>query len=265
MPKIIVLKPIMQNKRGRKSGSKHKMFKNRILRYLKILFLYMPLVFVSLSFLWILLHKWVPVWYTPLMAVRSFEYAGNKEFKTYKKWTPIEKISPNMVMAVIASEDNRFMEHNGFDFIEIKNAFEEERRGRRLRGASTITQQTAKNVFLLPSRSWIRKGFEVWFTAGIELIWGKKRIMEVYLNVAEMGKGIYGAEAAAERLFGKTAQKLTQRESALIAATLPNPLKRRADRPGPYVMSRATDIQDLMYKIARPDWLDKKQIKPKKK
>ena len=164
-----------------------------------------------------------------------------------------------MVMAVIASEDNRFMEHSGFDWIEIDKAIDAGKKGKRLRGASTISQQTAKNVFLFPSRSWLRKGLEVCFTAGIELIWGKKRIMEVYLNVAEMGRGIYGAEAAAQQLFKKTAQKLTARESALIAATLPNPLRRRANNPSPYISSRATDIQELMYKVPRPLWLDKKE------
>lgn len=256
----------MKNKKGLKPNAKRNSFKNRILRYLKILFLYVPLIFVSLSILWILILKWVPVWYTPLMAIRSIENIGDDTFKTHKTWMPLEKISPNMVMAVIASEDNRFNEHRGFDWIEISNALDAGKKGKRLRGASTISQQTAKNVFLLPSRSWVRKGLEVWFTVGIENIWGKRRIMEVYLNVAEMGKGYYGAEAAAQNLFSKSAQKLTQRESALIAATLPNPLRRRADRPGPYVSSRATDIQNLMNKVARPEWLDQnKTIKQKKK
>jgi monofunctional biosynthetic peptidoglycan transglycosylase len=258
LPKIIVLIPIMKNKRGRKQGVKQKSFKNRVLKLIKILFLYVPLLFIATSVFWILIHKWVPVWYTPLMAIRSFENIGDDSFNTHKKWMPLEKISPNMVMAVIASEDNRFMDHKGFDLIEINNALDAKKKGKRLRGASTISQQTAKNVFLVPSRSWVRKGMEAWFTVGIEYIWGKRRIMEVYLNVAEMGKGIYGAEAAAERLFGKTAQNLTQRECALIAATLPNPLRRRADRPGPYVSSRASDIQDLMYKVARPEWLNEK-------
>ena len=256
----------MKNKRGTTSNRKRKMLKTRILKCLKILFLYLPLLFVATSFFWILILKWVPVWYTPLMAIRSIENIGDDTFKTHKKWMPLEMISPNMVMAVIASEDNRFMEHKGFDWIEINNAFDAEKMGKRLRGASTISQQTAKNVFLIPSRSWVRKGLEAWFTVGIEYIWGKKRIMEVYLNVAEMGKGYYGAEAAAQNLFKKSAQKLTQRESALIAATLPNPLRRRADRPGPYVSTRATDIQDLMNKVARPEWLDNnKNIKQKKK
>lgn len=256
----------MQKKRKRNSGVKGKPFKKRLLKYLKIIFLYLPLIFFSVTLIWITLLKWVPVWYTPLMAIRSVENIGDDTFKSYKKWVPVSKISPNMVMAVIASEDNRFMEHNGFDWIEIDKAIDAGKKGKRMRGASTISQQTAKNVFLYPSRSWFRKGLEVYFTAGIELIWGKKRIMEVYLNVAEMGRGVYGAEAAAQRLFKKTAQKLTPRESALIAATLPNPLRRRADNPSAYISLRASVIQDLMYKVPRPLWLDKKErVKEKKK
>ena len=129
---------------------------------------------------------------------------------------------------------------------------------RSVRGASTISQQTAKNVFLIPAKSWIRKGFEAYFTLLIELIWGKERIMEVYLNVAEMGKGIYGAEAAAEQLFQTRASKLTQSQSAAIAACLPNPIKRRANSLTPYLSGRSSDIQRMMNLIPRPDWLNKK-------
>lgn len=243
LPKIVVLGTIMKKKK-------------RFLKYIKILFIYIPLVFMLVSIFWISIHKWVPVYVTPLMVKRSIEFAGDDSFKTKKKWVSLDKISKSMVMAVIASEDNRFDQHNGFDWIEIDKALEAGKKGKRLRGASTITQQTAKNVFLLPSRSWFRKGLEAWFTLGVELIWGKERIMEVYLNVAEMGKGVYGAEAAARHHFGKSAMKLTAHESALIAATLPNPLKRSASRPGPYVQSRAVQILGLMYKVPRPDWLD---------
>ncbi len=246
----------MQKKRGKGKKIERKTLKYKTLRCLKFIFLYLPLSLILLSFFWILLHKWVPVYYTPLMAIRSFENIGNDNYKSHKKWVPLNQISPHLVMAVIASEDNRFVEHKGFDWIEIDKALEQSRSGKRLRGASTISQQTAKNVFLIPSRSWVRKGLEAWFTVGIELIWGKRRIMEVYLNVAEMGRGIYGAGAAAEQLFGKSAQKLTHRESALIAATLPNPQRRSAVRPGPYVTSRATQIQILMDKVPRPDWLN---------
>jgi len=233
--------------------------------WIKYLFLYVPLFFFFSTTLAVLILKWVPVLYTPLMAYRSVQFAGDREFDTHKTWKPLEKISPSMQMAVMASEDTRFLEHNGFDWVEIDKALDAGKRGKRLRGASTISQQTAKNVFLLPSRSWIRKGIEAWFTLSVELIWGKERILEVYLNVAEMGKGLYGAEAAAQNLFGKTAQNLTSRESALIAATLPNPLKRRANRPSQYVISRANDIQRLMGMIEVPQWLRKeREVKRKK-
>lgn len=231
--------------------------KNRFLKIIRVIFLYIPLGFILLSAFWITILKWVPVWYTPLMAIRSIEYSADNSFKTYKKWVPLNNISKNMAMAVIASEDNLFDQHKGFDWEEIDKALDASKQGKRLRGASTISQQTAKNVFLVPSRSWVRKGLETWFTLGIELIWGKERIMEVYLNVAEMGRGIYGAEAAAKQLFGKSAQKLTSRECALIAATLPNPLKRKANNPSPYISSRADQIQSLMTKIAQPQWLKK--------
>jgi len=247
----------MQNKRGRKHSAPTKGFKYRLLRFLKYLFIYLPLSFISFSILSILLLKWVPVFFTPLMIIRSAEYVSDKSFNTYKFWKPIEKISGNMQMAVMAAEDTRFLEHKGFDWVEIDNALDASKRGRKLRGASTISQQTAKNVFLFPSRSWVRKGLEAYFTLGIELIWGKERILEVYLNVAEMGRGIYGAEAAANQLFQKSAQKLTSRESALIAACLPNPINRRANNPSVYLSSRASDIQALMGMIEVPEWLKK--------
>ncbi|MFA5850599.1 MAG: monofunctional biosynthetic peptidoglycan transglycosylase [Bacteroidales bacterium] len=252
----------MQNKRGIKRTRPAKRLKNRVLVVLKYLFVYIPLSFLVISLLSVLVMKWVPVYCTPLMIIRSVEHISDKTFKSYKTWKPLEKISPNMQMAVMASEDTRFLDHIGFDWVEIDNALDAGKKGRRIRGASTISQQTAKNVFLFPSRSWIRKGFEAYFTLGIELIWGKRRILEVYLNVAEMGRGIYGAEAAANQLFQKSAQKLTSRESSLIAATLPNPLKRSANSPSAYISSRASDIQALMVMIEVPEWL--KNSKKKK-
>lgn len=244
----------MQNKRGRKKHSRAKTLKSKILRVIKYLFIYLPLSFIVISFLSVLILKWVPVYCTPLMIIRSVENITDESFKSYKTWKPIGKISRNMQMAVMASEDTRFLEHKGFDWVEIDNALDAGKRGRKLRGASTISQQTAKNVFLFPSRSWVRKGFEAYFAVAIELIWGKERILEVYLNVAEMGRGIYGAEAAANQLFQKSAQKLTTRESALIAACLPNPMKRKASNPSGYVSSRASDIQALMGMIEVPEW-----------
>lgn len=240
---------------------KHKGFK----KFLRILFIYIPIGFLIATISWVLVLKWVPVYFTPLMVVRSIEHIGDDTYSTHKTWKPISDISPNMAMAVMASEDTRFLEHNGFDWVEIDNALDAQKKGKKLRGASTISQQTAKNVFLFPSRSWIRKGFEVYFTALIELIWGKERILEVYLNVAEMGKGVFGAEAAASKLFQTRASKLSRQQAALIAATLPNPLKRKANSPTSYISSRATSIQRLMDLIPKPEWLYKSGTKIEKK
>ena len=159
-------------------------------------------LFLSSTLLAVVIYKFMPVYITPLMVIRACE---NNDFSWEHKWVPIEEISENMALAVISSEDNRYMTHNGFDFIEIQKAIDEANKGGRQRGASTISQQTAKNVFLWPNSSWIRKGFEAYFTLLIEWIWGKERIMEVYLNSIEMGNAIYGVEAVAETNFNKKA------------------------------------------------------------
>lgn len=223
----------------------------------KLLLIKLPLAFVAVTVLWVLMLKWVPVWVTPLMVSRSIEYRNDDTFRTQKKWRRYERISPEMAKAVIASEDNLFAEHNGFDWKEMRKAIDDHKtKGKKLRGASTISQQTAKNVFLLPSRSFVRKAFEAYFTLLIEWIWGKERILEVYLNVAEMGKGVYGAEAAARAFFGKNASELTRREASLITACLPNPIDRHADRPSQYVSKRAGQIRSLIPKIAYPEWIE---------
>lgn len=226
-------------------------------RMLKLLLIKIPLIFIALSVLWVLILKWVPVWITPLMISRSIEYRSDDSFHTHKKWRSYDNISPELAKAVIASEDNLFAEHNGFDWNEMRKAIDEHKnKGKKLRGASTISQQTAKNVFLFPSRSFIRKGFEAYFTILIELFWSKERILEVYLNVAEMGKGIYGAEAAAQEIFGKSASGLTRREASLLAACLPNPIQRQAGKPSSYVSKRAGQIRSLIPKIAYPEWIN---------
>lgn len=219
------------------------------------LFVRLPLWFIAVTLAWVLVLKWMPVYFTPLEIVRGIEHIGDSSYNTHKTWRSLNKISHNLPMAVMSGEDSRFLSHSGFDFVEIDKAMEASKKGKKLRGASTISQQTAKNVFLLPGRSWLRKGLEAYFTVLIEAIWGKERIMEVYVNVAEMGPGIFGAEAAAQNLFGVSADRLTSRQSALIAATLPNPYRMRADRPSNYVNKRAAAIQSLMGKIARPVWL----------
>lgn len=194
----------------------------------------------------VILLRFVPVYFTPLMGIRCAQQAfSGEKLKLKHKWIPLEEMSPKMPMAVIASEDNRFPDHHGFDLIEINKAIKERERGRH-RGASTISQQTAKNVFLWPSSSWIRKGFEAYFTVLIELFWSKERIMEVYLNTIEMGDGIYGVEAVAHEHFGKKASELTAGECALIAATLPNPLKYNSAHPSRYMLKRKSQILRLM-------------------
>lgn len=242
-------------KKGSKSGSKSKK-KGKISKLLRFIFIKLPLIFFAVTFVWILALRWIPVYVTPLMVIRSVQFIGDDTFHTYKRWKPISKISDNMTLAVMASEDNKFLIHNGFDWEAIEKVMNMNKRSKRLRGASTISQQTAKNVFLFPSRTWLRKGLETYFTFGIEIAWSKKRIMEVYLNVVEMGRGIYGAEAAANRLFNKSAANLTARECSLIAASLPNPLKRRANSPSGYLSARASRIQNLMYKMETPYWFD---------
>ena len=196
----------------------------------------------------VVVYKWMPVYITPLMITRSIE----NDDEMQHKWVPIEEISENMALAVVSSEDNLFISHSGFDFDQIQKAIEEAEKTGRQRGASTISQQTAKNVFLWNGRSWVRKGLEAYFTVLIELIWGKERIMEVYLNSIEMGPGIYGAEAVAQAHFGKSASKLTRREAALIAATLPNPLKYSSKNPSKYMRKRQRQITRLMGLVENP-------------
>lgn len=214
----------------------------RILKIVKRILIW----FFILSAGSVILLRFVPVYFTPLMGIRCVQQAfSGEKLKLKHKWIPLEEMSPKMPMAVIASEDNRFPDHHGFDLIEINKAIKERERGRH-RGASTISQQTAKNVFLWPSSSWIRKGFEAYFTVLIELFWSKERIMEVYLNSIEMGDGIYGVEAVAHEHFGKEASELTAGECALIAATLPNPLKYNSAHPSRYMLKRKSQILRLM-------------------
>ena len=189
------------------------------------------------------------------MVIRSVEQIADGEKVVCRhRWVPIEKMSRHMPMAVIASEDNRFMTHHGFDFEELKKVIEENKHRKRPRGASTITQQTAKNVFLWPGHSYIRKGLEAYFTVLIELFWSKERIMEVYLNSIETGRGIYGVESVAQLHFHKTAAGLTQSQCALIAATLPNPRRFNSAAPSAYMQKRRGQIVSLMGKIAPVDF-----------
>ena len=213
----------------------------------------------------VVLFKFVPVYYTPLMVRNNMEQLFSGEaVACHHKWVSIDKISGYLPLAVVASEDNLFLDHSGFDFDQIEKALNEAEKGKRQRGASTISQQTAKNVFLWSGHSYIRKGLEVYYTFLIEHIWGKERIMEVYLNSIEMGKNIYGAEAVAQVNFRKSAKALTAGESALIAATLPNPIRFNSAKPSAYIQRRQAKILDLMWKV-KPVEFDKEEKKEVKK
>jgi monofunctional biosynthetic peptidoglycan transglycosylase len=216
-------------------------------RLLRILF-YLGVLFTGSSLFFVLLYKWMPVNLTPLMVIRCVEQALNeKPLKAEHRWIPGKQIPDQLRLAVICSEDQNFFNHNGFDFDAIRQVVKESESGsKKLRGASTISQQSAKNLFLWPGRSWLRKGLEVWFTALIERFWSKERILNVYLNVIETGDGIYGAQAAAKAYFGIPASRLSTRQSAAIAAILPNPLKYSASNPGPYVSGRISWIMGQM-------------------
>ncbi len=218
------------------------------MKRLVTLLFWLAVSLAALSILLVLLFKWVPVSGTPLMVIRTVQQAtSGQEIRLKHDWVAMNKISPNLQLAVICSEDQNFVNHWGFDLEAIDKALKDsKKRNRQPRGASTISQQTAKNVFLWPGRSWVRKGFEVWFTGWIELLWSKKRILQVYLNSIEMGNGIYGAEAAAQYYFKVPASALTARQAAAIAAVLPNPRKYNAATPGPYVSGRISWIQGQM-------------------
>jgi monofunctional biosynthetic peptidoglycan transglycosylase len=198
----------------------------------------------------VLFFRSAPIYITPLMLIRTCEqWSGNRPLKLEHRWVPLSQIARPLAQAVIASEDNRFLTHHGFDLEQITQARKEADRGRRLRGASTISQQTAKNIFLWPGKSYFRKGLEAYFTILIELLWSKERIMEVYLNSIEMGDGIYGAEAVARAHFHKPAAKLAPAEAALVAASLPNPRKLHSNNPSAYLLKRQSQILSLMNKI----------------
>ena len=216
-----------------------------------------PFWFVVASLVWVTLLKWVPVRVTPLMILRSVQFAKVDDFRTRQRWKPLEEISPEMVKAVIASEDNRFGEHGGFDWEEMRRMWKaHSEKGRRIRGCSTISQQTAKNVFTWGTHTWVRKGFEWYWTFLIEKIWGKRRIMEVYLNVAETGMGLYGVESAAREYYGCHAADLDRTRAVAVAVCLPNPLQYNPTKPTSYLLSRQRQIRALIPKVSYPEWVD---------
>lgn len=203
----------------------------------------MVVAFFGSTILAVVTLRFMPVYFTPLMFIRvGQQITSGESIKLKHHWVSIDEMSEDMPLAVMSSEDQRFLMHHGFDFDAIQQAAKENREGKRKRGASTISQQTAKNVFLWPGRTWLRKGLETYFTFLIEALWSKQRIMEVYLNSIEMGNGIYGAEAVAQEHFGCKASQLTRKQCALIAATLPNPRKFNSAAPSPYMKKRQRRI-----------------------
>lgn len=207
-------------------------------------------LFLALNLVLIITFRFVPVPVSALMVQRRMEsWSSERPYASRHQWVPLEEISPSLGVAVIAAEDQNFPDHFGFDWKAIEKAVQHNEHSRRKRGASTVSQQTAKNLFLWNSRSWTRKGLEAWFTLLIEAGWSKKRILEVYLNIVEFGDGIYGAEAAARAYFGKPAKRLTPGEAALLAAVLPNPRKFRANAPSDYIRGRQAWILGQMRQL----------------
>ena len=226
----------------------------RIVRFIKKTIKWIVVAFFASTILSVVVLRWIPVFFTPLMFIRLGQQAeAGQELTLHHRWVPMDEISPSLSLAVMASEDARFLEHHGFDYKALEHAAMRNMKHpeKRRLGASTISQQTAKNVFLWPGRSWVRKGFEVYFTTLIELMWSKERIMEVYLNSIEMGDGIYGADAVAEWHFHTRAAQLSKAQCALIAASLPNPRRFNSARPSSYMLKRQQRIMHEM-KYVKP-------------
>ncbi|WP_313912657.1 monofunctional biosynthetic peptidoglycan transglycosylase [Tahibacter sp.] len=218
----------------------------------------LALAWVLSSVALVLVFRFVPVGYSGFMLDRQISawVAGERDFRLRQRWVPLRAVSRELPIALVAAEDQKFPLHHGFDVEAIREAIEDAEDGERLRGASTISQQTAKNLFLWNGRSFVRKGLEAYFTVLIELCWPKQRIVEVYLNVAEFGDGIYGAAAASDVYFRKTPGALTAREASLLAAVLPNPRRLRVDRPSAYVQRRAAWIERQARQLGGPGYLD---------
>lgn len=225
----------------------------KILKFIGKLILY----FFGISIGLVVLFKFVPVPFTPLMFIRTFEQMGSDDDLVWKHdWIAIDEMGIPIQKSVIASEDGKFTTHNGFDVKAIEKAYKNNQKGRKVKGGSTISQQTAKNVFLWPGRSYLRKGLEAYFTVLIEVVWGKERIMEVYLNSIEMGNGIYGIEAASQHWFNKSAKSLTKAEAAAIAAILPNPRVYKAKNSSRYIERRKNAIKRQMNFYTNPNYKD---------
>ena len=220
-------------------------------------FVLLGVVFVVASALQVLALRWIPPFGSAFMIGRQVDSLLEGEFRAAVdyRWRPREQISSSLPIALVAAEDQLFPLHRGFDMKAIEDALENNAKGKKVRGASTITQQLAKNLFLWQGRSWVRKGLEAWYTVLLETLLPKQRILELYANVAEFGDGVYGAEAASQRFFGKPAARLSPAESARLAAVLPSPKKYNAKRPGPYVQKRARWIERQVHRLGGASYL----------
>jgi monofunctional biosynthetic peptidoglycan transglycosylase len=228
--------------------------KKKCVRYLK----HIAFVFFVLTATSVLLLRWIPPLGSALMVEnRITSWFTPGDYTAYYQWVPIEKISPQVAIAVIAAEDQRFAEHLGFDMKAIEKAVAYNGKHRKTKGASTISQQTAKNLFLWSDRSWLRKGFEAYFTVLIETLWSKERILEVYLNIVEFGDGVYGVEAAAQYYFNKSAKNITASEAALLAAVLPNPHRFKIEAPSAHVRGRQAWILQQMGQLGGSQFINR--------
>jgi monofunctional biosynthetic peptidoglycan transglycosylase len=232
--------------------------KQRVWRWIKRTFWGLAWLFILTSLFLVLALRWAPVPGSSVMTQHWIKamWAGQSDALRYD-WISYSKMSPHVALAVLAAEDQRFPHHWGVDFVELGKVLKHVREGRPTRGASTVTQQVAKNLFLWSGRSWIRKGLEIWFTVLLEGLWSKQRILEVYLNIAEFGEYTFGVEAASQRFFNKPAANLTASEAARLAAVLPNPLRYRVDKPSHYVLKRQRWIERQMRQLGGVTYLDK--------
>jgi len=241
----------MKKGNSRKRGTGQSSIVKRTIAVVTRVFLW----FLMTSVLWVVVYRFVNPPITLLMVQRNIERKNdNKPSKMEKKWVDFEEISDNMKRAAVSAEDQLFLKHIGFDLKAIEKAFETNKKGKKIKGGSTISQQTAKNVFLWPGRSWIRKGFEAYFTLLIEIFWSKERILEVYLNVIEMGDGVYGAEAAAQEYYNKSCRKMTRAQAALIAACFPNPRRWTPKKATSYIRHRQYLIMRNMRRLGPLDF-----------
>jgi monofunctional glycosyltransferase len=226
-------------------------------RWLRLVFFWLPFWFVVITVTQVLVLRWVPPMTSAFMVARQIDAItdGDWSYRPSYEWQRWENLSPTLPISLVAAEDQKFPHHNGFDFEAIDKAMVSNGRGRKVRGASTISQQVAKNLFLWSGRSYLRKGLEAWYTVLIELLWPKQRILEVYANIAEFGDGVYGAEAAAKTFFGKPAARLSASESARLAAVLPNPKTYNARKPGRYVQRRANWIERQVRRLGGASYL----------